>query len=304
LPSELKDGRLRRLRQTGRKAAIVANLGSSLASEQCLNGGDYLVAANAQFFAIMQTDGNFVIYRGSDPDHQGTPIWATHTVDTRQYMGFSAVMQSDGNFVLYYGTGTGHAGSGARWASNTPQAEGSYVATLRDDGHLVLWQGTPTGPGDAYWDNQAGAVTPRLAILYGDQQSVPPALGALPGEGMTGEPVYVGSYAPLAVELTDSMGDQLSGRQVRWTVTGVVAPTLCVQFAHYDSASYLSFDYRPGGSPAPCTTATDSSGIAILSQLSVGESSEGEVDGYVGSFRVIASYGSAEATFSFEHVRY
>ena len=53
----------------------MANKGSFLATGQYLSVGDYLVSDNGEFFAVMQSDGNFVLYRGSGPsDNQGY-IW-------------------------------------------------------------------------------------------------------------------------------------------------------------------------------------------------------------------------------------
>ena len=88
----------------------MANKGSFLATGQYLSVNDYLVSDNGQFFAVMQSDGNFVLYRGSGPsDNQGY-IWSiSHTsLPTGQYF---AIMQSDGNFVVYHGSDPAHQGS-------------------------------------------------------------------------------------------------------------------------------------------------------------------------------------------------
>jgi hypothetical protein len=53
----------------------VANKGAFLTPGQYLNTGDYLVSENGLFFAIMQTDGNFVIYQGSGSDHTHGFVW-------------------------------------------------------------------------------------------------------------------------------------------------------------------------------------------------------------------------------------
>jgi hypothetical protein len=60
----------------------MAGKGSWLASGQYLAVGDYLAAPNGQYFAVMQSDGNFVIYQGSDPDHQGAFAWNSATVSS------------------------------------------------------------------------------------------------------------------------------------------------------------------------------------------------------------------------------
>lgn len=66
------------------------------------------------YVAVMQGDGNFVVYRGATPS-AGNAVWATNTAGpVGQYV---AVMQNDGNFVVYRGT-TPSAGN-AIWATNT-----------------------------------------------------------------------------------------------------------------------------------------------------------------------------------------
>ncbi|MDI3292101.1 matrixin family metalloprotease [Polyangium sp. 15x6] len=57
--------------------------------------------------AIMQEDGNLVIYKSS-----GQPVWATGTAGSSNYYANLAV-QNDGNVVIY------RAGGGVAWASNT-----------------------------------------------------------------------------------------------------------------------------------------------------------------------------------------
>jgi hypothetical protein len=63
------------------------------------------------YFAVMQADGNFVLYNGPDPGSQGPPYWATGT--NRAQGQFTAIMQDDANFVLNDGSGQ------PIWASNT-----------------------------------------------------------------------------------------------------------------------------------------------------------------------------------------
>jgi hypothetical protein len=57
--------------------------------------------------AVMQTDGNFVVYSASN-----VPFWATAT---NGFPGASITLQDDGNLVVYDAAGR------ARWASNTVQ---------------------------------------------------------------------------------------------------------------------------------------------------------------------------------------
>ena len=75
------------------------------------------------YYAVMQSDGNFVLYNGPSPASQGPPYWATNT--NRAQGQYTAIMQTDGNFVVYAGTPSGdlrNPGVPAIWASNTAGA--------------------------------------------------------------------------------------------------------------------------------------------------------------------------------------
>lgn len=82
-----------------------------------LRTGEYIVAANRQYFAIMQTDGNFVIYKGSSLADNRGPVWATGTNASNGNPSF-AIMQGDGNFVVYRGTSPAD-NRGFVWATRT-----------------------------------------------------------------------------------------------------------------------------------------------------------------------------------------
>jgi len=130
----------------------MANRGSYLTTNEYLSTGDYLTSPGALFFAIMQTDGNFCVYHGSNPtDNQGF-LWG----DGKTASGgeFFAIMQDDGNFVVYTGTGPDNS-EGVVWASLSKSlSQGSYFAIMQDDGNFCVYRGT--GPDDnqgIVWDS-------------------------------------------------------------------------------------------------------------------------------------------------------
>jgi hypothetical protein len=84
-----------------------------------------LVSHNGKFEAVMQVDGNFVIYAANRQ-----PLWATGTngVGLRPYR---LAMQADGNLVVY-------GSSGATWASGLRGGTSPYTLILRNDGNLVV----------------------------------------------------------------------------------------------------------------------------------------------------------------------
>jgi hypothetical protein len=96
-------------------AASAAHGEQRLRVGQRLTAGQYLV--NGQYRAIMQSDGNFVLKKGSKV------CWAAGTGgrgDSRSYI----VMQSDANLVIYK-----YVHGPALWASHT---------TIFERGHLML----------------------------------------------------------------------------------------------------------------------------------------------------------------------
>jgi hypothetical protein len=126
----------------------VGNRGSFLLVGDALHGGDYLVSPNGQYSAVMQDDGNFVLYWGCPPDKLVGAMW---TSDTSGLGDMSLSMQHDGNLVVY-------RDGKAQWASNTTGKSGSLFALLANDGNFLLYQGTPDKPGTAYWDTATGQV--------------------------------------------------------------------------------------------------------------------------------------------------
>ena len=86
------------------------------------------------FFVVMQTDGNFVIYKGTGPDNiYGGAAQGFHW-NSGTTMGICfAVLQDDGNFVVYQGTDLAHQGafcwnSGVADGTVTVENHGGYVA--------------------------------------------------------------------------------------------------------------------------------------------------------------------------------
>ncbi|MDR7307907.1 hypothetical protein J2X15_003212 [Rhodoferax saidenbachensis] len=100
-----------------------------LTPDQTLAAGSEIASPNGQHRAVMQGDGNFVVYRAN-----GTPKWATGT-DGRAIGGI--IMQGDGNLVMY-------DSNGPVWASGTDGHPGA-VLVMQDDGNLVIYgvDGTP-----------------------------------------------------------------------------------------------------------------------------------------------------------------
>ncbi len=89
-----------------------------------------LTSPNAYFNAIMQDDGNFVIYYNKATVGY-TPIWATNT-KTFSTLPHRFTLQTDAKLVVY------SANNGVRWTANTVVKNPTYLA-MQNDGNLVLY---------------------------------------------------------------------------------------------------------------------------------------------------------------------
>lgn len=111
--------------------------GNELYAPATLKPGYYLHSVNGQYKAIMQFDGNFVVYMGS------TAIWASGKMGSGNY----AAMQSDGNLVVYSSSGA------PVWASNTGGTGSANHLAMQEDGNLVIY----TSAGSAVWASKSGS---------------------------------------------------------------------------------------------------------------------------------------------------
>eukprot|EP00884_Botryococcus_braunii_P003207 jgi/Botrbrau1/12888/Bobra.0299s0008.1 len=128
---------------------------SFLKLDEKLHPGDYLVSPDRKSKAVLQDDGNFVVYSHDVNGNLGV-AFATHT-----YAGNTlgkepaawGIVQGDNNFVLY------GKDDKAVWASNTVnKGLGQVVLQVGDDGILHLTDQA----GGSRW-NSGGSVWKQLA---------------------------------------------------------------------------------------------------------------------------------------------
>lgn len=105
-----------------------------LTGGQSLAGGQALTSPNGVHRAVMQSDGNLVVYGAA-----GRVGWTSGT----SAPGGRLVSQPDGNVVLYT------PGGAPVWSTRT-SSSGSTSLVLQDDGNLVLY-----GTGGALWSSSA-----------------------------------------------------------------------------------------------------------------------------------------------------
>ena len=116
------------------------NLGDSIQSNGAMGlaPNQQLVSANGSFRAVMQTDGNFVVYGPSGA------TWASGT-NGKGSGPYMALMQPDGNLVIYANSSNCAAGTACTptWASNTNgKGMPPFNLIMQNDGNLVVYDST------------------------------------------------------------------------------------------------------------------------------------------------------------------
>jgi hypothetical protein len=112
--------------------------GSIIRTNEFLSVDDYIESPQRKFYAIMQGDGNFVVYRGTRDDPQGA-LWHTNSYGAPGK--YYAIMQGDGNFAVYKGAPPPPK-RGALWHTKKHGAKGDFFAVIQDDGNFVVYKGT------------------------------------------------------------------------------------------------------------------------------------------------------------------
>lgn len=79
-----------------RRVTTGAHKGATLMPGAQLLPGEAALSADGRFLLVLQHDGNLILYDGGM-----TPLWASQTAGSAAT---NATMQSDGNFVVYRGT--------------------------------------------------------------------------------------------------------------------------------------------------------------------------------------------------------
>ncbi|MCD9023770.1 fibronectin type III domain-containing protein [Cohnella silvisoli] len=103
-----------------------------------LGVGDYLASSSGSCFLYMQSDGNLVLYGGSNPSHNTGMIWQSNTAGTPG--DYFAIMQGDGNFVIYKGTGPSD-NKGFVWSTGTG-GNGVSFLYVQDDLRVFIYNGS------------------------------------------------------------------------------------------------------------------------------------------------------------------
>ncbi len=122
------------LRATPASAAAGTN---TLFANETLNSGQSLVSDGGQYQAVMQGDGNLVIYTN------GQALWSSNTAGNS---GTRLVMQGDGNLVIY------NSSNVAVFVTGTVGITGARLV-MQTDGNLVLY----ASDGRAWWASKSSS---------------------------------------------------------------------------------------------------------------------------------------------------
>ncbi len=146
--------------------------GSVIKTGDYLKVDDYIQSPSGLYFAIQQSDGNFVVYYGSGPADNHGPSWASGQVPGG---GDFYAIQQDSNFCTCRGSDPAHT-DGSLWCALSPErveivrafhlADGrSLAARLEDDGNFCVYPETgPEGSRDALAVWSSGTNDPIKSI--------------------------------------------------------------------------------------------------------------------------------------------
>ena len=122
-----------------------------------------LTSSNGHYRAVMQTDGNFVVYSAHGV------LWSSKTA--KHYGAYLVVQQSDGNVVIY------DRHHHALWSTATTGK--SAVLRMQNDGNLVLYAGS-VDHSVAIWNSKAAPAQTKPAAPAATTPATPTREPAVP----------------------------------------------------------------------------------------------------------------------------
>ena len=107
-----------------------------------LKQGEFLKSNNTAYYAVLQRDGNLVVYVSRHWIPRNA-LWSANTSNKPPFVGpYTLSMQTDGNVVTY------DKYNRVVWASQSSMKEAkSHSLIMQDDGNLVVYDGN----GKPFW---------------------------------------------------------------------------------------------------------------------------------------------------------
>ncbi|MDQ2885218.1 MAG: ETX/MTX2 family pore-forming toxin [Chloroflexota bacterium] len=131
-------------------------------------GGNFSVSAQGTPEApLLDPDGNTSVSAQGTPEISMRILWTNEVNNPSDAHSYIAIMQPDGNLIVYQGIAPGMTGA-AVWESGSHSniwgsggesgvAHGPYVAIMQPDGNFVVYQGTAPGMTEAaVWATNTG----------------------------------------------------------------------------------------------------------------------------------------------------
>ncbi|MER5866420.1 trypsin-like serine protease [Kitasatospora sp. NPDC002040] len=173
------------------KLTMLANGDLALTHRKVANGVLWSsgTGGNPGAYAVMQPDGNLVVYRSGGGPATGGALWSGNTSGNS---GAYLALQDDGNLVLYRGDSAPGPAAGALWSTGTLRTgpafpsgrtvwprqwaeQGSTLLMLQQDGNLVLYR---RSDGAALWaSHTSGNPGTRLVMQTDGNLVLYPANG-------------------------------------------------------------------------------------------------------------------------------
>ncbi len=134
-----------------------------LPMNRCLTPGDYIVSLNGMFTARLDAGGRLRVERGQ-AGASPAALWAS---DARAAGGpCFALVQSDGNFCIYQGSDLAH-NQGWHWGTQMTAGGGQFHAQLRNDGEFCICAGAGLhDAGEVVWRSGATDPVIRIDAIH------------------------------------------------------------------------------------------------------------------------------------------
>jgi hypothetical protein len=167
--------------------------GFSIAMNEPMYVGDFIFSEHHAYCAMLQSDGNFLVYQGNGPYDLGFKwpyevgdnlcVWGMMLADVsnmrpkdfystnHRNVPFFAILQADGNFCVYNGT-PGAWGPWVRDIQNGASTTGEYFATLADNGSFCIYHGTLANRGPLLWQSGGVELPDYASAVYVRNSSV------------------------------------------------------------------------------------------------------------------------------------
>jgi hypothetical protein len=248
-------------------AAQAQGRGDRLKANEFLGTNEYLVSNNRAFFAIMQGDGNLVVYKGSGPADNMGFLWG---IGAHAGSKFFAIQQSDGNFVVYKGSGPAD-NQGWQWGTQKTAGGGKFILVVQGDGNLCSYSGDQPSDGGRLW---CSMVTGLPITWLPDGKQI-----LSEGQFTKSDPVYYGQWQD-GDQFKNTLGTWIKhGKFQRWVfvadgtlrqatdsskclrafaINGIVATLACDGSEETKGWSYRASDrtIRKAGYPKGCLKTT------------------------------------------------